>query len=143
MHGRWQLVLTLMMGLVLTSWDYDATLDIFSQSLKGGAPAWLTDSAGCDAEGAYSPDGKKIVFCSLRSAFPLENLSAEDRRRFEADPAYYGEIYTMDADGSHVQRLTNASGYALDAAKIGQPLIMKVQRDGQTVDLEVIPEGRK
>ena len=60
----------------------------------------LTDAPGYDAEASYSPDGKKIVFCSLRDAYPTNKLSAADRKRFETDPAYFGEIYIMNADGS-------------------------------------------
>jgi Zn-dependent M28 family amino/carboxypeptidase len=33
--------------------------------------------------------------------------------------------------------------YALDAARIGQPLKLKVQRDGSAVEITVIPEARK
>jgi Tol biopolymer transport system component len=51
----------------------------------------LTHSAGYDAECAYSPDGKQIVFCSDR----------------DGDP----DLYIMDRDGSNVRQLTNAPGY--------------------------------
>lgn len=93
------------------SWDYDETYEIFSCNHDGTQLQRLTDSPGYDAEGAYSPDGKKIVFCSLRTAYPLDHLSEADRARFTKDPAYFGEIYTMNADGSDVQRLTNSPGY--------------------------------
>src|SRR5262249_46664131 len=33
------------------------------------------------------------------------------RRQFEADPAYFGEIYLMNADGSDQRRLTFNPGY--------------------------------
>lgn len=93
------------------SWDYDGSMDIFSLPLAGGPPRRLTDSPGYNAEGSYSPDGKQIVFCSLRDAFPLQNLSPEERLRFEKDPAWFGEIYIMNADGSDQRRLTHAPGY--------------------------------
>ena len=93
------------------SWDYDETMDIFSARRDGSNPRQLTKTNGYDAEGSYSPDGSKIVFCSLRGAYPLEKLSAEDRKRYETDPAYFGEIYLMDADGSNQRRLTSAPGY--------------------------------
>lgn len=93
------------------AWDYDPSYEIFACNQDGTQMQRLTDSLGYDAEGAFSPDGKQIVFCSTRSAYPLENLSAEQRARFEKDPAYFGEIYLMNADGSDVRRLTDAAGY--------------------------------
>ena len=48
------------------SWDYDATMEIYSCNQDGTQIVNLTKSAGYDAEGSFSPDGKQIVFCSLR-----------------------------------------------------------------------------
>lgn len=93
------------------SWDYDERMDIFSARTDGSRLRRLTVAPGYDAEGAYSPDGKKIVFCSLRSAYPQKRLSAEARKHLEADPAYFGEIYIMNADGSGQRRLTHTPGY--------------------------------
>jgi Tol biopolymer transport system component len=93
------------------SWDYDEAMDIFTAHRDGSNVRQLTKSNGYDAEGSYSPDGSKIVFCSLRAAYPLEKLSAEDRKRYETDPAYFGDIYIMDADGSNQRRLTSTPGY--------------------------------
>jgi Tol biopolymer transport system component len=93
------------------SWDYDEQYEIFAANQDGTQVQRLTESPGYDAEGAYSPDGKQIVFCSLRSAYPATALSEPDRNRFAKDPAYFGEIYTMQADGSGVKRLTDAPGY--------------------------------
>src|SRR5438552_5351538 len=93
------------------SWDYDEQMDIFSSRRDGTNLRRLTDAFGYDAEGSYSPDGKQIVFCSLRSAYPTNKLSTEERKHFETDPSYFGEIYVMNADGSGQKRLTHTAGY--------------------------------
>ena len=93
------------------SWDYDETMDIFSANRDGSNLKQLTDAPGYDAEASYSPDGKRIVFCSLRDAYPKTRLSPKELKQLEVDPAYFGEIYIMNADGSDQVRLTNAPGY--------------------------------
>ena len=93
------------------SWDYDPHMDIFVAAPDGSPRRRLTTSEGYDAEGAYSPDGAKIVFTSLRGGYPPNELSAEDRQRLEVDPAYFGEIYIMNADGTDQRRLTHSPGY--------------------------------
>jgi Tol biopolymer transport system component len=71
-------------------WDFDPYMDIFEANPDGSGLRRLTDAAGYDAEGSYSPDGKHIVFCSNRDG----NL----------------ELYIMDADGTNVRQLTHAPG---------------------------------
>jgi Tol biopolymer transport system component len=71
-------------------WDFDATFDIFEADLDGSNRKRLTKEDGYDAEGSYSPDGKKIVFTSNRSG-----------------PKNF-ELYIMDSDGKNVKKLTNA-----------------------------------
>ena len=71
-------------------WDFDPHMDIFEANPDGTGLKRLTDAKGYDAEGSYSPDGKRIVFCSNRDG----NL----------------ELYIMDADGGNVRKLTNAPG---------------------------------
>jgi len=72
-------------------WKLYTDYDIFSAPLDGDALVRLTDRPGYDAEGAYSPDGTRIVFTSVRDG----DL----------------EIYTMSADGTGVKRLTNREGF--------------------------------
>ncbi len=72
-------------------WKLYPHYDIFTAPLDGGALTRLTDTPGYDAEGAYSPDGRKIVFTSVRDG----DL----------------DIYTMNADGSGVKRLTDRKGF--------------------------------
>lgn len=92
------------------SWDYDPNMDIFSANEDGANIKRLTSAKGYDAEAAFSPDGKKIVFSSLRSAYE-EKLTPEEEKMLEIDPAYFGEVYIMDSDGKNQKRLTNWPGY--------------------------------
>ncbi len=92
-------------------WDYDEDFDIFSCDQRGRHMRRLTDIFGYDAEGAYSPDGKLVVFCSLRDAYPLDRLGDKERRLWEEQPSYFAELYIMNADGSNQRRLTNWPGY--------------------------------
>lgn len=93
------------------AWDYDEHFDLFVAPSAGGEARRLTTEAGYDAEGAFSPDGSQIVFCSTRAAWPLDALSPEDRKLAEINPAHFGDIYIMNADGSDVRRLTETPGY--------------------------------
>jgi Tol biopolymer transport system component len=92
------------------AWDYDETMDIFSSTLDGKDVTQLTKARGYDAEGSFSPNGQEIVFCSTRSGYE-DGATADAKARLAKDPAYFGEIYRMRADGSDVVRLTTAPGY--------------------------------
>jgi len=93
------------------AWDYDEHFDIFSARRDGTELERLTDARGYDAEGGYSPDGTKIVFCSIRDAYPAGKLSKKEKQQFEKDMSYFAEIYIMNADGSGQTRLTDWPGY--------------------------------
>jgi Tol biopolymer transport system component len=72
-------------------WPVYSTYDIFVAKPDGGDPRQLTDTRGYDAEATISPDGKRIVFTSVRDG----DL----------------DIYVMNADGSDQTRLTTTLGY--------------------------------
>jgi TolB protein len=71
-------------------WGLDP-FDIYTANRDGTAPHRLTNYDVYTAEGVLSPDGKRIVFTSLKDG----DL----------------DIYTMNVDGSDVRRLTTAVGY--------------------------------
>ena len=74
-------------------WPIYRSYDIFADDVAtpGASLTRLTDNDGYDAEAAVSPDGRRIVFTSLRAG----DL----------------DLYTMAADGSDVRRLTDRPGY--------------------------------
>lgn len=72
-------------------WAIYPDFDIYIADLKGNLKKKLTNEKGYDAEGTVSPDGKMIVFTSMRSG----DL----------------ELYTMNIDGSNVRQVTNELGY--------------------------------
>ena len=71
-------------------WGLD-DYDLFVAQADGAGLARLTTTPGYDAEGTLSPDGRTIVFTSVR----------------EGDL----DIYSMQVDGSNVRRLNTALGY--------------------------------
>lgn len=69
------------------AWDYDEQFDIYAQGLATGEPVNLTGALGYDAEGAYSPDGLRIVFASNRRAYTGE-MTAAEAELFEHDKSF-------------------------------------------------------
>jgi len=72
-------------------WAIYPDYDIFVARDDGSDLRQLTATPGYDAEATVSPDGKRIVFTSMRDG----DL----------------DIYTMNVDGTGVRRLTNTPGY--------------------------------
>ena len=92
------------------SWDYDPAMDIFVADAETGELLRVTEEHGYDAEASFSPDGKWIVYSSMRDAYERE-LSEEEQKILEINPSYFGELYIMRADGSEKRRLTSTPGY--------------------------------
>src|SRR3990172_4274251 len=92
------------------AWDYDPEMDLYVYRAAPGELTRLTEVRGYDAEGSYSPDGDWIVFSSMRDAYNRE-LTSEEKRILETNPAYFAEIYIMRADSSGATRLTRTPGY--------------------------------
>ncbi|MBI1957769.1 MAG: PD40 domain-containing protein [Candidatus Rokubacteria bacterium] len=99
-------------------WPIYRSYEIFAADLDTGALTRLTHNDGYDAEGAVAPDGRRIVFTSLR----------------EGDL----DLYTMDADGGHVRRLTEGIGY--DGGPFfswdGRHIVFRAARPAPGVDLD-------
>ena len=92
------------------AWDYDPEMEIFVAESESLELTRLTHARGYDAEASFSPDGRWIVFGSMRDAYNRE-LSAEEEKILADDPSYFGEIYIMKSDGSEQTRLTEVPGY--------------------------------
>jgi Tol biopolymer transport system component len=72
-------------------WSIYPSYDIFTADADGSNARALTNTPGYDAEATISPDGKRIIFTSMRDG----DL----------------DLYTMDASGRNVRRLTTELGY--------------------------------
>jgi TolB protein len=72
-------------------WKLYPGYEIFTANIDGSDIKRITNNPGYDAEGTLSPDGKTIIFTSLRDG----DL----------------DLYTMRSDGSHVKRITKELGY--------------------------------
>jgi TolB protein len=72
-------------------WALYKDYDIYTANADGSGIRPLTNTPGYDAEATVSPDGKHIVFTSVRDG----DL----------------ELYSMNIDGTNVKRLTHEKGY--------------------------------
>ena len=101
--------------------DRDGTADIFvipftpEKTQRGSKAVNLTRHDGGELRPAFSPDGKKIAFSADWDAAPTGPPAERSRQ---------SEIYTMDANGKNVTRLTRAPGWD------GSP---KWSPDGKTI----------
>lgn len=104
------------------AWDYDPEMDVYlapgpaveaageDGTVDPASLLRLTVAPGYDAEASVSPDGDWIVFASNRQAYERD-LTDQEQRQLEMDPAYFAEIFIMRADGSEQRQLTNVPGY--------------------------------
>jgi Tol biopolymer transport system component len=92
------------------AWDYDPEFEIYAVSTKTREIERLTNARGYDAEASYSPDGRWIVFSSMRDAYS-RTLNDAEKKQLGVDASFFGEIYIMRADGSEQRRLTKVNGY--------------------------------
>jgi TolB protein len=95
------------------TWKYYPGMELYEYTFATGTLKRLTYNDSYDAECAYSPDGKQIVFCSLRAGTPA--------------------IHICDADGQNPRRVTHNTGH--DGGPFfspdGQRLVYRSDREGQ------------
>lgn len=80
-------------GKIAFTSERDGNYEIYSMNPDGSGQVNLTNAPGPDVTPAWSFDGKKITFASARDLFTSGFYVPRD-------------IFIMDADGSHVQNLT-------------------------------------
>jgi TolB protein len=108
-------------------WAVYSSFDIYVADLKGNITQKLTQTDGYDAEATLSPDGKSIVFTSMRSG----DL----------------ELWTMDIDGKNLKQITNELGYDGGAffSPDGKKLVFRASRplskEEQTEYKELLAQG--
>jgi TolB protein len=86
--------------------------DLWRMAPAGGAPTRITDAAGDDRSGSWSPDGRRLVFDSTRDGNT--------------------ELYAVDADGSNSIRLTDnpAEDWAASWSPDGSQIAFTSNRTG-------------
>ena len=108
-------------------WPIYDTYDIFVADLKGKVTKQLTNTPGYDGEAVISPDGKTILFTSMR----------------------YGDLdlFTMDIDGSNVKQITREVGYDGGAwfSPDGKKIVWRASRPQTDVEVreykQLLSEG--
>lgn len=108
-------------------WPLYKTMDIFLADTTGKIKRQLTNTPGYDAEATLSPDGKRMVFTSVRDG----DL----------------ELYIMELKSGKVKRITNEPGYDGGAwfSPDGKKLIWRASRPSTPEELkeykELLAEG--
>jgi TolB protein len=74
--------------------------EVFTIRPDGSGLKQLTNTPGNEAHLSWSPDGERIIFTSTRMGFKDEAL-------YTGAPQPYGEIFTMKADGTDLEQLTD------------------------------------
>ena len=98
-------------------WPIYDSYDIFMADLQGNIVKQLTDAAGYDAEATLSPDGKTMVFTSMRDG----DL----------------DLYLMDLESGSTRRITTELGYDGGAwfSPDGTKLLWRASRPATEADI--------
>jgi TolB protein len=96
----------------------DGNVEIYTMDTAGGSLRRLTTHAATDRSAAWSPDGQRLAF-----------LSDRDRR-----PEF--DVYTMNADGTSVERLTSSgTNWSPQFSPNGRFLALQMDRDIRVMNL--------
>ena len=101
--------------------DRDGNWEIYVMDADGDNQRNLTNNPSDDTHPSWSPDGKRIVFCSDR-----------DGHAHFIPGLFTSEIYVMDADGGNQQNLTNdpKADRSPSWSPDGEQIVFASRRDG-------------
>jgi Tol biopolymer transport system component len=128
--------------IVFTS-DRGGDLDIWTMNSDGTHPRQLTHTVGYDGGPWWSPDGTKICFRAYHPETPEEIADYKSLLKQHLIRPTTLDLYVMDADGSHVRRITderreNIASFAPSWTPDGKALVYASNRaDPQRRKFEV------
>jgi tricorn protease len=85
--------------------DYDGNVDVFVIDASGSVPKRLTWHPAADRVLGWTPDGKKIIFSSARTAY-----------------SSFSEMFTVPVDGGVEEKLPLPTGYEASVAPDGESI---------------------
>jgi len=85
--------------------EYDGNVDVFVVAASGGVPKRLTWHPAADRVLGWTPDGKRIIFGSARTAY-----------------SRFGEMFTVPAEGGVEEKLPLPCGYQASMSPDGQSI---------------------
>ncbi len=99
-------------GTIVFVSDRGGTLKIWKMHASGKAPVQLTHDANPDADPRFAPDGKRILYTTLRDGFPEVWLMSREG----ADPKFVtkGSQGTWSPDGKQILFIRENQAYVRD-----------------------------
>lgn len=92
--------------MIYTS-DKDGDLELYIMDLKSGKEKRITNTLGYDGGAWFSKDGKKLIWRASRPQTPEEIKEYKELLAEHLVAPTRMEVYTADADGKNVQKITN------------------------------------
>jgi TolB protein len=105
---------------------------IYSMNIDGSAPKQVSNGEGRTTCAYYFKGGKRVVYASTQTG-GKDCPPEPDRSKGYVWPVYADyELYTANADGSDIKRLTNVPGYDAEAtvSPDGKKIVFTSGRDG-------------